>query len=174
VLIAATWPCRWSTTRSRPRRYNARSRTLLSNAQYADAVSVVQDGLAESARLRSPEGLSVQRAFTFVGAIGSARAGDRAEAAAFLRRADALAAQLGHDANHVWTAFGPTNVAMHHVTVAAERGDIRQTAEVGQAIDVRGLPRERQVRHHLEVARALSRIAQRDEALAKVRKHSKK
>ena len=57
---------------------------------------------------------------------------------------------------------------MHHVTVAAELGDVRQAAEVGQAIDVRGLPRERQVRHHLEVARALSRIAQRDEALAAV------
>lgn len=142
--------------------------TLLSNGQYADAVAVVQDGLAEAARLHSPEGLSVQGAFTFVGAIASARAGDRTEASAFLRRADDLAEQLGHDANHVWTAFGPTNVAMHHVTVAAELGDVRQAAEVGQAIDVSGLPRERQVRHHLEVARALSRIAQRDEALATV------
>jgi transcriptional regulator with XRE-family HTH domain len=142
--------------------------TLLSNGQYADAVAVIQDGLTEAAHLHSPEGLSVRGAFTFVGAIASARAGDRAEASAFLRTADALAEQLGRDANHVWTAFGPTNVAMHHVTVAAELGDVRQAAEVGQAIDVSGLPRERQVRHHLEVARALSRIALRDEALSTV------
>jgi transcriptional regulator with XRE-family HTH domain len=142
--------------------------TLLSNAQYADAVTVVQDGLAEAARLRSAAGLSVQGAFTFVGAVAAARAGDRNEARSFLRRADLLASSLGRDANHVWTAFGPTNVAMHHVTVAAELGDIRQAAELGQPLDVSGLPRERQIRHHLEVARALSRIARRDEAVATV------
>jgi hypothetical protein len=57
---------------------------------------------------------------------------------------------------------------MHRVTVAAELGDVRQAAELGQPLDVSGLPRERQVRHHLEVARALSPIARRDEALATV------
>jgi hypothetical protein len=142
--------------------------TLLSNAQYSDAIAVVQDGLTEAGGLRSPEGLSVQGAFTFVGAIASARAGDRVEARSFLRHADSLAAALGGDANHVWTAFGPTNVAMHRVTVAAELGEIRQAAELGQLVDVSALPRERQVRHHLEVARALSRMARRDEGLSAV------
>lgn len=142
--------------------------TLLSNAQYEDAVSIVHDGLIDAARLRDADGLSVRGAFTFVGAVAAARAGDRAEAQHFLRHAEALATRLGHDGNHVWTAFGPTTVAMHRVTVAAELGDARQAADVGQLVDVRHLPRERQVRHHLEVARALSRIAQRDSALATV------
>jgi transcriptional regulator with XRE-family HTH domain len=115
--------------------------TLLSNAQYADAVSVVQDGLAEASHLRGPDGLSVQGALTFVGAIASARAGDRAEATRFLRYADEFAIQLGRDANRVWTAFGPTNVAIHRVTVAAELGDMRQAVEIGQVIDVTDLAR---------------------------------
>jgi transcriptional regulator with XRE-family HTH domain len=142
--------------------------TLLSNAQYADAIAVVQDGLAEAGSLRSPAGLSVRGAFTFVGAMAAARLGDRTEATSFLRHANSLATQLGQDANHVWTAFGPTTVAMHEVSVAAELGDIRLAAELGQAVDVTALPRERQVRHRLEVARALSRLARRDAAEAMV------
>jgi transcriptional regulator with XRE-family HTH domain len=142
--------------------------TLLSNAQYGDAIAVVQDGLAEAGNLRSPAGLSVRGTFTFVGAMAAARLGDRTEATSFLRNARSLATQLGHDANHVWTAFGPTTVAMHEVSVAAELGDIRLAAELGKAVDVRALPRERQVRHRLEVARALSRLARRDEAEAMV------
>jgi hypothetical protein len=30
---------------------------------------------------------------------------------------------VGEDANHAWTAFGPTNVGIHRVTVATELGD---------------------------------------------------
>jgi transcriptional regulator with XRE-family HTH domain len=142
--------------------------TLLSNGQYEDAIAVVEDGLAGAKPLRSPAGLSLRGTFGFVGAVAAARAGDRVEAARFLRRADALAAALGQDANYVWTAFGPTNVAMHRVTVAAELGDVRQAAELGKQLDVSRLPRERRVRHQLEVARALSRIARQDEALATV------
>lgn len=114
--------------------------TLLSNAQYADAASVVQEGLAESARLTGPAALSVQGALTFVGAIATARSGNRAQATSFLRQANDLAVRLGHDANHVWTAFGPTSVAMHQVTVAAELGDFRRAAELGQTINVTRLP----------------------------------
>jgi transcriptional regulator with XRE-family HTH domain len=142
--------------------------TLLSNGQYNDAIAVVQDGLAEAGSLVSPAGLSVRGAFTFVGAIAAARSRDRTEATSFVRQANSLAEQLGRDANHVWTAFGPTNVAMHEVTVAAELGDVHLAAELGQVVDVSRLPRERQVRHHLEVARALSRTARRDEAMATV------
>jgi hypothetical protein len=57
---------------------------------------------------------------------------------------------------------------MHKVTVAAELGDVQHAAELGRALSVAMLPRERQVRHDLEVARALSRIARRDDALAVV------
>ena len=140
--------------------------TLLSNAQYDDAIAVVQDGLADAERLTSPAGLSVRGAFTFVGAIAAARAGDRSHASWFLHHGRALADDLGRDANYVWTAFGPTTVAMHEVSVAAELGDLNLAADLGEAVNVSALPRERQVRHRLEVARALSRVAKRDKAEA--------
>jgi hypothetical protein len=34
-------------------------------------------------------------------------------------------AQLGHEANFAWTAFGPTNVAVRDVSVALELGDFQ-------------------------------------------------
>lgn len=144
--------------------------TLLSNAQFDDAIAVVHDGLTETRSLNSPAGLSVRGTLCFVGAMAAARAGDGNEARSFLRHAKVLATELGQDANHVWTAFGPTTVAMHEVSVAAELGDLHLAAELGQAINVSLLPRERQVRHHLEVGRALSRLAKRDDAEAIVLK----
>ena len=140
--------------------------TLLSNGQYSEAVTIVREGVIEASNPIDPASLSVTGTLMLVGATASARAGERAEAAAFLRHADQLAAQLGRDGNEIWTSFGPTNVAIHRVTVAAELGDIRQAIELGSALDVSVMPRERRVRHHLEVARALSRGGRRDESLA--------
>ncbi len=39
--------------------------------------------------------------------------------------------------------------------MAAELGDFQRAATLGEPIDVRAMPMERQVRHSLEVARAL-------------------
>jgi transcriptional regulator with XRE-family HTH domain len=142
--------------------------TLLSNGQYADAAAVVREGVLGATKLidgPDPSGLSVTGTLMLVGAIASARADERAEAAAFLRHAERLADRIGRDRNDVWTAFGPTNVAIHRVTVAADLGYVQQAIELGSALDVSTVPRERQARHQLEVARALSRVARRDEAL---------
>jgi hypothetical protein len=142
--------------------------TLLSNGQYVETVAIVDDGLVEADQLRDADGLSVAGTLMLVGAMAAARAGDRSAATAYLRHAEAKATLLGRDGNRVWTAFGPTNVAIHRVSVAAELGDLHAAAEIGATLDVSAMPRERQVRHHLEVARALSRIARKDEALATV------
>ncbi|MBI1758777.1 MAG: hypothetical protein HYR62_06085 [Actinobacteria bacterium] len=64
-----------------------------------------------------------------------------------------LASLLGGDGNHLWTAFGPTNVAAHELSVLVEVGDLTAATRVAAHQDMRGLPRERQVRHDLEVAR---------------------
>jgi len=139
--------------------------TLLSNGQFDVAVDVVRDGLIEAADLTSPAGLSVTGTLMLVGATAAARAGERNEATTFLRHAGLLAEQLNHDGNEVWTSFGPTNVAIHRVTVAAELGDVAEAVEIGASLKVDGMPRERRVRHQLEVARALSRLGRRDNAL---------
>jgi transcriptional regulator with XRE-family HTH domain len=141
---------------------------LLSCGQFEDAVAVVRDGLVESVDLATPAQLSVTGTLMFVGAIASSRAGERSEAMAFLRHADRLAERLGRDGNEVWTAFGPTNVGIHRVAVAAELGDVQLAANLGAELDVSAAPRERRVRHQLEVARALWRLGQGQESLSAV------
>ena len=86
----------------------------------------------------------------------------------FLAEAEQTAQRLGHDANHMWTAFGPTNVAIHRVSAAMELGDVQIAADQGPRVDTSTLPLERRVRHTLELARAYSAQNRTDEALALV------
>lgn len=129
-----------------------------------DAAGVLQPGLGQA----SPAYLSVYGTLFLTGSMAAARAEDRATAQTFLREAEEAAGRLGADANHMWTAFGPTNVAIHRVATAGELGDMQIAAELGQQLDTSGLPTERRVRHILEVARALSAWNRTDEALAMV------
>lgn len=66
----------------------------------------------------------------------------------------------------MWTAFGPTNVAIHRVSTAMELGDVQIALDLGPRVDTSGLPVERQVRHAIETARAYSARNRRDDALA--------
>jgi hypothetical protein len=100
--------------------------------------------------------------------MAAARTEDRATTRDFLAEADRAAQQLGVDANHMWTAFGPTNVAIHRVATAAELGDMQVAVDLGPQIDTSNLPVERRTRHNLEVARALSSRNRIDEALAMI------
>jgi len=75
-------------------------------------------------------------------------------------------ARLGHDAHHLWTAFGPTNVAIHRVTAAMELGDVQVAVDLGPRVDTTTLPVERRVRHAIEIARAYVRRDRADDALA--------
>lgn len=52
--------------------------------------------------------------------------------------------------------------------MAAELGDYQLAADLGRTIDASPLPMERQVRHRLEVARALHFRRQQEEALGLV------
>ncbi|MFE7130619.1 helix-turn-helix domain-containing protein [Streptomyces sp. NPDC057638] len=142
---------------------------LLANGHFAAAIQLVND----TAAVMQPEldgadseYLSVYGTLFLTGAMAAARADDRATAQIFLKEADESAIRLGIDANHMWTAFGPTNVAIHCVATARELGDIQIAADLGPRIDTRGMPVERQVRHSLEVARALSAWNRTDEALS--------
>lgn len=127
-----------------------------------DAAAVLEPGLGAA----DDEYLSVYGTLFLVGAMAAARAEDRATTQTFLREADEAAQRLGADGNHLWTAFGPTNVAIHRVATAGELGDIQIAADLGERIDTARLPVERRVRHSLEVARALSAWNRTDEALA--------
>lgn len=92
------------------------------------------------ARSDDPALVSVTGALWLIAAVIAARRTDKWEADRRLAEASTLAGLLGHDANHAWTAFGPTNVAIHRVSVAAELGDPAAALEAAAEVDLDALP----------------------------------
>ena len=144
---------------------------LLANARYDDSASVVSRATDRLDTLTLPDtGLrwSLVGSLHLVGAMASARADNAREARSFLARARQAGQQLGRDANIAWTAFGPTNVAVHDLSVAVELGDLQTAVAIAPTIDARALPVERRVRHALEVAKVYAMTGRDDEGLATV------
>ncbi|WP_426510464.1 helix-turn-helix domain-containing protein [Dactylosporangium sp. McL0621] len=142
---------------------------LQATGRYREAVQLTNDAagyLEPHLRKATPELLSVYGTLFLAGSIAAARASDAITTRAYLQAADEAATRLGRDANHLWTAFGPTNVAIHRVATAAELGDVQVAVDLGPRVNTAGLPMERRVRHALEVARAYSAWNRSDEALA--------
>jgi hypothetical protein len=103
------------------------------------AVQLAEE-LTGSARSDEPALVSVAGALWLIAAIIAARKTDRGEAWQRLDRAETLAELLGQDGNHAWTGFGPTNVAIHRVSVAAELGDVGEALHAAAAVDQDRLP----------------------------------
>ena len=142
--------------------------SLLSHAQFDGALAVLEHGVSStSADLQVAAHLSALGTVQLVGAMASARTDHRWAAQRYLSAADAAARRLGRDANHLWTVFGPTNVAIHRAATAAELHDFQLTADLGPKVDVSHMPTERQVR--FEVARALHHRARRRSTSASAR-----
>ncbi|MGH7881743.1 MAG: helix-turn-helix domain-containing protein [Candidatus Dormibacteraceae bacterium] len=126
-----------------------------------DAASYMQPGLSQA----SPEYLSVYGMLFLAGSMASSRGSDRQTTRIFLSEAAETARRLGKDDNQLWTAFGPTNVAIHRVATASELGDAQIAVDLGPQINTSQLPVERQARHTLEIARAYSDWNQPEKAL---------
>ncbi|MEV2216604.1 helix-turn-helix transcriptional regulator [Streptomyces sp. NPDC050997] len=144
---------------------------LLSTGRFDAAVQLIGDAsdyLRPGLSGASPEFLSIYGTLFLAGSMAAARADERSTVREFLTEADQAARQLGRDANHMWTAFGPTNVAIQRVATAAELGDMQVAADLGPRIDTSSLPTERRTRHNIEVARALSAHNRVDDALAMI------
>ncbi|WP_211221023.1 helix-turn-helix domain-containing protein [Nocardioides insulae] len=145
--------------------------SLLSTGAYGDAVRLTHEiasMLDPDIRKAGPTMLSVYGTALLVGAMAAARSEDRQSARDFLDGAEGTAGRLGSDQNRLWTAFGPTNVAIHRVSTAMELGDVQVAVDLGPGIDTTAVPTERRVRHALEVSRAFSYSNQRDDALATI------
>jgi hypothetical protein len=108
-----------------------------------------------SATAEAPVLVSVSGALWLIAAVAAARRTDRGEAWARLDAANRLAGLLGGDANHAWTAFGPTNVLIHRVSIAAELGEpgeaLRAATEVDPTRLAEGL-RSRRAQVYLDLA----------------------
>lgn len=147
------------------------SHSLLSTGAHADAVRVTHDAIdffVPHLQRPSTAMLSVYGTALLAGAMAAARSDDRGTTREFLEAASDAAKRLGSDQNKLWTAFGPTNVAIHRVSTAMELGDVQIALNLGPHLDTMSMPVERQVRHSLEVARALTKANRRDEALSTV------
>lgn len=110
-------------------------------------------------------GLSVYGTLFLAGSMAAARYGDGPKTADYLGEADDAAGRLGRDANYHWTAFGPTNVAIHRVNTAVELGDIQTVLDHGMSLNTRAVPVERRVRYLLDVARTHSLTGNQEDAL---------
>jgi len=132
--------------------------------------------LADDLAVRTAAGLdgderdviSVAGALWLIGAVAAARRIDAAVAEERLNRAQGLADLLGEDANHRWTAFGPTNVAIHRVSVAVELGDAPAALAAAATVDLDRLPgglRSRRVQVQLDIAWAQAQRRRDAEAL---------
>lgn len=127
------------------------------DAEYLAVAMATEAELA--VRSDDPALLSVCGALWLIAAVISARRTERYEALERLDRADRLARLLGEDGNHLWTAFGPTNVALHRVSVAAELGDPGEALKAATEIHLDRLPgglKSRRAQMHLDLAWAQS------------------
>lgn len=142
---------------------------LLSTGRFAAAVQLTGDAadyLRPELRSADERMLSVYGSLFLAASMAASRMEDRPTTRDLLGEAQAAAERLGADVNHLWTAFGPTNVSIHRVATAMELGDVQVAIDVGPRLDTSPLPVERRVRHAIETARALSAWNRRDAALA--------
>jgi transcriptional regulator with XRE-family HTH domain len=144
----------------------------LSRADRADQAEHLAVTMAEQAqhgaRADRQSVLSVAGALWLIASVIAARRMDRDEAWARLDRADQLAGLLGHDANYAWTAFGPTNVALHRVAVATEMGDAAEAVRAASVVDPANFPeglRSRRAQLHLDLAWAQAQRKRDAEAI---------
>lgn len=135
----------------------------LLRADRSDEAEDVAVNMAEQlqpcTRADKPRLLSLTGALWLIAAVIAARRTDREEAWARLDRAEALADLLDDDANHAWTAFGPTNVLLHRMTVATELGDPCEAGRIAADVDAGRLPEglsSRRAQVHIELAWAQS------------------
>lgn len=115
---------------------------------------------------RSATSASVYGTLLLTGAVISAGQGGMADAETYLDEADGAASVVGDDGNELWTAFGPTNVAIHRANVAAAVSDMDTVLSAGCSLQMDHVPTERRVRLHLDVARASLAVGDREDALA--------
>ena len=106
-------------------------------------------------RAPSPERLSVYGAL-HLAATAAASSLDRATTESLLATARGIADRTG-EANHMGTAFGPVNVAIHAISASLKLGDPRTATETGEALDLVAMPSVlvgRRTQVNLDLARA--------------------
>jgi transcriptional regulator with XRE-family HTH domain len=112
--------------------------------------------LGHTMRVPTPERLSVYGALHLAAATAAAASFDQATTQSLLATARGIADRTG-EANHMGTAFGPVNVAIHPISTSLKLSDPRAATQSGEALDIAAMPvglvgRRTQV--NLDLARA--------------------
>jgi transcriptional regulator with XRE-family HTH domain len=109
--------------------------------------------------MRDPDDsqLSIYGGLHLAAATAAAADYDRQTVSACLRQAHRSASRLGRDANVMGTAFGPTNVALHTMSISVRLGDAEAAVRTGEALNPATLPAGltgRRTQVNLDLARA--------------------
>jgi hypothetical protein len=111
------------------------------------------------------DALSVYGSLLLRGAIAAARNTDRAGALELVDEAGEVGRRLGGDHNHMWTAFGPTNVVLHRVNIALALGDAGAAIEHARSVDLAKVElAERRACLFVDVAHAYAQWGKYDQA----------
>ena len=143
VIAAATWSL---------------AHCMLSDDMPAGSLEVAMKGREALEPLLpdgTPEYFSLYGGLLLVAAIASLRTGDPWRARELLREpAHKAALRVGDGHNYHQTVFGPTNVAIHMVSVEHEQGEITEALRLADDVDISQIPSlERQTSHLYQVAR---------------------
>lgn len=145
---------------------------LLANGRYEHAMELGEataSWLSSRVAENDPAALSLLGMIHLRTAVAAARHQDRPTATRLLVRAEELADDLGSDENYWQTAFGPTNVLLHRLSIELDLDNIPYVAEHGQ-VDVDHMPQERGVSHRIDFARALSLAGRGEDAFVELRR----
>jgi transcriptional regulator with XRE-family HTH domain len=104
-----------------------------------DLAMAAAAALGHTMRASSPEQLSVYGALHLAAATAAAASFDGAATQSLLATARGIADRTG-EANHMGTAFGPVNVAIHAISASLKLGDPRTATETGEALDIAAMP----------------------------------
>lgn len=117
------------------------------------AMTAIED-LRPAAAGDDLDAIGMTGALWLVSAMAAARKNDPWTARDRLREQAMPAARVTGEQNVMWTVFGPTNVAMHAVTVEMETGEAAEALRQAGEIDISRMPSvERKTTFALEVAR---------------------
>ncbi|MFF4479728.1 helix-turn-helix domain-containing protein [Streptomyces sp. NPDC001520] len=104
--------------------------------------------------IAEPDRVAMSGALQLVAVVAEARRRDWSAARDRLRNHARPAARSVGEGNIMWTVFGPTNVALHEVSIEMEAGDTSEALQVADELDTSDLPSmERSFTFNLEVAR---------------------
>jgi|HubBroStandDraft_1064217.scaffolds.fasta_scaffold11067_2 transcriptional regulator with XRE-family HTH domain len=125
--------------------------------------------IARTMKCRSPqpEQISLCGGLHLAAANAAAADYESAQSASLLRAAQLIAERLGHDANLMGTAFGPTNVAIHTMSASARLCEWATVISIGESLDAAAMPAGligRRTQIKLDLARAYA--ARRQDAAA--------